>query len=101
MTDDSASESRQRILDAATRPMAEHGYAATSISLGSTPRERPSEMMRIGAGDRSGGRPAFLRLISMGQIDGQQDQEELCGMLATAFFAAADDHRSHRQRLAG
>ncbi|HEY4887382.1 MAG TPA: TetR/AcrR family transcriptional regulator [Candidatus Dormibacteraeota bacterium] len=107
MPEDTSSESRQRILDAATRLMTEHGYSATSISmitkmsglpasstywhfgskeqllgaviesaadtwlrgltrwkdLHGTPRERLSEMMRIGATDWSAGRPAFLRLI--------------------------------------
>lgn len=109
MGEEPAQESRQRILEAATRLMAEHGYAATSISMitklsglpasstywhfGSkeqllsaviesaattwlrglkrwkdvhgSPRARLSEMMRIGATDWSGGRPAFLRLIFM------------------------------------
>jgi AcrR family transcriptional regulator len=109
MLEEPAQESRQRILESATRLMAKHGYAATSISMitklsglpasstywhfGSkeqllgaviesaasnwlrglkrwkdvqgTPRERLSEMMKIGATDWSGGRPAFLRLIFM------------------------------------
>jgi AcrR family transcriptional regulator len=207
MTEESASESRQRILEAATLLMAEHGYAATSISmitrlsglpasstywhfgskeqllgaviesaathwlrglkrwkdLEGTPRERLSEMMRIGASDWSGGRPAFLRLIFMialetrdangevletlrrvrkqvkrtfhrayvdeygepgdvetqlfvdrlasfcvavadgvfmaGEIDGSEEQDELYQMLATAFFAIADNYRTHRKRL--
>ena len=197
---DAALESRQRILDAATRLMAEHGYAATSISMitklsglpasstywhfgskeqllgavietactswlrglkrwndmAGTPRDRLREMMRIGATDWSGGRPAFLRLMFMialetreadsevmetvrrvrvqvkktfqrafideygepgdaetaryaaglaafslavcdgvflaGEIDGSDAQAELYEMLATAYFAIADDH---------
>lgn len=208
MADESANESRQRILEAATRLMTEHGYAATSISMitkmsglpasstywhfGSkeqllgaviesaattwlrglkrwkdidgSPRERLSEMMRIGATDWSGGRPAFLRLIFLialetggdnqevletlrrvrkhvkrtfirafveeygeqddpltevfadrlasfcvavadgvfigGEIDRKQDQDELYQLLATAFFAVADDYWARRKRLA-
>ena len=204
--DEAASESRQRILEAATQLMTEHGYAATSISmitkmsglpasstywhfgskeqllgaviesaattwlhglkrwkdLDGSPRERLSEMMRIGATDWSGGRPAFLRLIFLialetgaanqevmdtvrrvrmqvkrtfhrafveeygepqdqlteqfaerlaafclavadgvfigGEIDAKQDQRDLYQMLATAFFAIADDYSTRRKR---
>jgi AcrR family transcriptional regulator len=201
-------DSRQRILDAATRLMSERGYAGTSISMitklsglpasstywhfGSkeqllsaviesaatswlrslkrwsdmegTPRERLAEMMRVGATDWSGGRPAFLRLIFMialesnrghadvletvrrvrtqvkrtflrafreeygapddeaterfgarlaalclaiadgvflaGELDEGVASAELYQMLATAFFAIADDYRAQRSAAA-
>jgi AcrR family transcriptional regulator len=208
LPEESANESRERILEAATRLMTKHGYAATSISmitkmsglpasstywhfgskeqllgaviesaagnwlrglkrwkdLDGSPRERLGEMMRIGATDWSGGRPAFLRLIFMialetgganqevletvrrvrkqvkrtfrrafideygevddplteefadrlasfcvaiadgvfigGEIDKKQDQSELYQLLATAFFAIADDYRTRHKSLA-
>jgi AcrR family transcriptional regulator len=132
--------------------------------LDGSPRERLSEMMRIGATDWSGGRPAFLRLIFLialetgganqevletlrrvrkqvkrtfrrafideygevddpsteefvdrlasfcvaiadgvfigGEIDKKKDQSDLYRLLATAFFAIADDYRTRRKRLA-
>jgi AcrR family transcriptional regulator len=121
MGEEPAQESRLRILDAATRLMAEHGYAATSISmitklsglpasstywhfgskeqllgaviesatttwlhglkrwkdLQGTPRERLAEMMRIGATDWSGGRPAFLRLIFMIALETKDGNAEV------------------------
>jgi AcrR family transcriptional regulator len=122
VTEDTANESRQRILEAATRLMTEHGYAATSISMitkmsglpasstywhfgskeqllgaviesaagtwlhglkrwkdiSGSPRERLSEMMRIGATDWSAGRPAFLRLIFLIALEtGSANQEVL------------------------